>query len=198
MGEERTRLMGLCGILVPIVAFSCIGVSIALSPWFSWHKNALSDLGALSSSVWPIFDIGLIVSGALAMAFSYGLMERLEEGLSKAGALVVLLGSLSLALIGAFPEDAGLVHFVVSVGFFLLVPIGMLVVGASRLRSVKGVLKAFWTVAIVLSLASLATWAIWASLKPELGISVPEAIAAALMATPVVALGSRMARSAEI
>jgi len=196
--EGRLKIMGLCGILVPIVAFSCIGVAIALSPWFTWRKNALSDLGAFSSSVWPIFNTGLIVSGALAMAFSYGLFMRLEERLGKAGALITFLGSLSLALIGAFPEDFGFVHLAVSAGFFFLVPIGMLVIGASRLMSVGGALKTLWALLLVLSAASLATWAFWAILRPGLGISVPEAIAAALIATPVVVVGSRIARSAPI
>ena len=196
--EERLRLMGLFGVLTPIVAFSCIGVAIALSPWFTWHENALSDLGAFSSPVWPIFNIGLVVSGALAMAFSYGLMERLPERLSKIGALITLLGSLSLALIGVFSEDFGLLHIAVSAGFFFLVPIGMLVASASRLRSVRGMLGALWGITLVLSLASLTVWAFWAILRPELGISVPEAIAAALVATPVVVIGSRMARSAPI
>ena len=132
------------------------------------------------------------------MAFSYGLMERLRERLSKIGALITLLGSLSLALIGIFPEDFGFVHFAVSAGFFFLVPIGMLVISVSRLRDAGGALKALWVLLFVLSIASLAVWAFWAILRPELGISVPETIAAVLIATPVVVLGSRMARSAPI
>lgn len=195
---EHVRLMGICGVLVPIVAFSCIGISIALSPWFTWRENALSDLGALSSPVWPIFDFGLIVSGALAVAFSYGLIGRLEERLGKAGGVIVLLGSASLALIGVFPEDFGFVHFAVSASFFFLVPVGLLVVGISRLRRTGGALRALWAILLALSLASLATWAPWAALKPDLGIAVPETIAAVLMAVPVLLLSLRMARSAPI
>jgi hypothetical membrane protein len=39
------RICALFGMIGPPMAHVSIGVSIALSPWFSWERNALSDLG---------------------------------------------------------------------------------------------------------------------------------------------------------
>ena len=45
MTTRFTRLAGLCGLITPVFTLTLIFVSIALSPWFSWHDNALSDMG---------------------------------------------------------------------------------------------------------------------------------------------------------
>jgi len=46
------------GIVGPIVSYVLIAVSILLSPWFSWQRNALSDLGhSTKSNVSPIFNL---------------------------------------------------------------------------------------------------------------------------------------------
>ncbi|MCK4483018.1 hypothetical protein KAU55_07295, partial [Candidatus Bathyarchaeota archaeon] len=61
MNEKTYALFGVIGSLL---AYFSIGVSIALSPWFSWETNALSDLGhAVNSGVAPIFNFGLLLSG---------------------------------------------------------------------------------------------------------------------------------------
>ena len=194
-GGERARLAGLCGILSPVVAFSAIALAIALSPWFSWRKNALSDLGALKSPVWPIFNGGLIIASILALFFAYELLAHLEGRLGRAGAALLLVGSLSLALIGVFPEDVRPVHFIVSAAFFILAPLGLVVIGASRLLGPEKGLRPLGALTLVLGVASGLTWAFWALLRPALGIAVPETIAAALVSAALIVLGLRVARS---
>ena len=39
------RLAALCGLLTPTITLALIFIAIKLSPWFSWHDNALSDMG---------------------------------------------------------------------------------------------------------------------------------------------------------
>ena len=183
--------MGLCGLLTPLVAFSAIAISIALSPWFSWARNALSDLGALNSPVWPIFNTGLVMAGLLASRFSYGILRGAEGGLEKAGSVLLLAGSVSLALIGLLPEDTGLPHFLVSVAFFFLTPLGFLILG---LRDLRGPNRAYSALMVIFSLASLTTWASWACFRPPVGIAVPELIAALLSSASLVLLTSKALR----
>ncbi|MEE9152300.1 MAG: hypothetical protein V3U20_10790, partial [Thermoplasmata archaeon] len=68
------RTAGICGILSPLIAFTCIGLAILYSPWFSWTDNWLSDLGGFPGErpVWSahglssiLFNTGLIIAGIL-------------------------------------------------------------------------------------------------------------------------------------
>ena len=62
------RVYALFGVVGPLVAYISMGVSIVLSPWFSWESNALSDLGhAFRSEVASIFNFGLLLAGFLMM-----------------------------------------------------------------------------------------------------------------------------------
>ena len=45
MSTRFTRVAGLLGVLAPIFTLTLIFVSVALSPWFDWRNNALSDMG---------------------------------------------------------------------------------------------------------------------------------------------------------
>jgi len=105
------------------------------------------------------------------------------------------VGSLSLALIGVFPEDVRPVHFIVSAAFFILAPLGLVVIGASRLLGPEKGLRPLGALTLVLGVASGLTWAFWALLRPALGIAVPETIAAALVSAALIVLGLRVARS---
>ena len=191
------KLAGLCGLLTPVVAFTAIGASIALSPWFSWARNALSDLGALSSPVWPVFNTGLVVAGLLASFFSYGLLRRAKGSLGKVGSAILLIGSISLALIGLLPEDTGLPHLTAAMAFFLLSPAGLVVIGVSELPGPGGRWASSGLLASALGGASLLTWAIWALLSPPLGLAVPEVVAAVLISAALAALDLEMARAPE-
>lgn len=55
------RVYALFGVIGPLLAYVFIGVSIMLSPWFTWESSALSDLGhSVNSEVASIFNIGLL------------------------------------------------------------------------------------------------------------------------------------------
>jgi len=68
------KISGACGILTPIVAFTCIFLAIASYPEFSWTGNALSDLGVQEGVTAVLFNSGLIFSGILALIFASGLL----------------------------------------------------------------------------------------------------------------------------
>jgi len=145
--------------------------------------------------VWPIFNTGLFLAGLLASCFSYGLLKQARKGLDKVGSAALLIGSVSLALIGLLPEDMGLPHLTAAVAFFLLTPAGLMVIGISEFLGLR---EGRWTssglLVSALGAASLLTWAIWALLSPPLGIAVPELIAAILISAALVALSLKIAR----
>ncbi len=123
-----TRVAGMCGVFLPVVIFTSLGLSIASSPWFTWTQHALSDLGIQENSAF-LFNYGMIFGGVLALIFSVGLMKILTN---KLGAYVLMLSSLALIGIGVFPETIFTLHFLTSASFFVLLAIGLLVIGVTR------------------------------------------------------------------
>ena len=75
LGESRSNLLkekvyAVFGIVGLLLVYLAIGVSILLSPWFSWYRNALSDLGhVMKSEVASIFNLGLLLGGFLMIIY---------------------------------------------------------------------------------------------------------------------------------
>ena len=131
MRKKFLRLAGLSGVAAPLFAFTVLGLSIRSSPWFSWTKNALSDLGVSGPGSY-IFNYGLVLTGMLAMVFSLGLYELAESSVSgRLGFLLSVAGDVFLSGIGIFPETSGRIHYYVSVAFFVSMPLSMLALGIS-------------------------------------------------------------------
>lgn len=120
-----TRIAGICGIFLPVVIFSCIWVSIAVSPWFSWTRHALSDLGIVEQSA-VFFNNGMILGGILAFIFSLGLMKVVSN---RAGAYLLAGSSVALIGIGVFPETVMHLHFITSASFFALLILALFFIG---------------------------------------------------------------------
>jgi hypothetical membrane protein len=123
-----TRIAGICGILIPVVMFTCLGLSIASSPWFTWTQHALSDLGIQQNTA-VMFNNGMILGGILSLIFSFGLMRILSR---KIGAYLLALSSVALIGIGLFPETIFTLHFVTSASFFVLLTIALLIIGLTN------------------------------------------------------------------
>lgn len=122
------RVAAFLGVIGAVLPLASICLSVALSPWFSWEENALSDLGV--SAVAPIFNCGMIVSGAFTSIFAVG-MAWTEKGkpLGLAGAIILLLSSISLAGVGLFSEAYGIIHFWFSLAFFVSLILSSLIIG---------------------------------------------------------------------
>ncbi|MEM4733673.1 MAG: hypothetical protein QXD70_04005, partial [Candidatus Bathyarchaeia archaeon] len=52
------KISGICGLLTPLMAFSCIFLAIYFAPEFSWTHNALSDLGVMPGVTAALFNYG--------------------------------------------------------------------------------------------------------------------------------------------
>lgn len=184
------RLSGIMGIIAPIIAFTCILLSIASYPPFSWTNNALSDLGIKGGITAPLFNGGLMISGILALIFAAGLLKLPNKSIvGKIGVLVFALAALALITGGVFPENAKPMHYYASVAFFVFFLIAMLVIACSSLYA-KSVKTGLFTLTVAIIAA--APWAIEFSVRIVLGIAIPEAISAVVASVWCVALGITM------
>ncbi len=128
------------GIVSPIIGFIFIGIAIYLnSSWWRLTDNAISDLGNIYhpwvNYPW-VLSTGLIIAGAGMTYFTIGLIKEFS-GIIKAGLYVLLLGMISLFLIGTFPEGTP-PHWYVSWSFFLLSSFGIFITGIGFLREHRG------------------------------------------------------------
>lgn len=186
---SASKIAGLCGVVGPIIAFSSIFLAISLSPWFSWSANALSDLGVSGTAV-SVFNLGLMLSGLLAMVFAAGLFKALgREFLGRAGAVVLFLATIALFGVGLFPETAGEIHFYVSVAFFALLPISFLLIGVCLLMWKHG--KKLGYISILIAGLAVSPWAFsWD------GVAIPEMISVVFVSAWIMIMGLKLYRGA--
>jgi hypothetical membrane protein len=145
-GILSQRTAGFCGILAPIIGLSCIALAVLLCPWFSWTENYLSDLGGFPGDrpIWAahgaasiLFNVGLIIAGALGVCLVLGLRksQMFSSSLGNLGTLFLIMDSFALIGIGIFPETTGPPHTFFSITFFILVGVALLLIGLTLIKS---------------------------------------------------------------
>jgi len=165
------KIAGLCGVIAPIISLLFIAVAIAYTPEFNWFTWALSDLGVHQAAL--IFNFGLIIGGILATIFAIGLMQILrKQVLGFMGTFTLILSTISLCAIGVFPESAGRIHLYVSISFFALLAISILIIGATLIWKASQRYLGLFSILTVI-VAAMAAWAV-----PHEGVAIPEMIAA--------------------
>ncbi len=184
-----SKYVGLLGIIGPIIAISLILISIALSPWFSWWDNALSDLGV--SSVAILFNAGLIICGVFCTIFSIGFLISTDKKkwLRRIGSVILCLATIALIGIGVFSEDFGVLHFYFSVVFFVLLLIASLLLGASMMMDPE--LKMVGIIALSVGAFGIISWL----LPRGHGVAIPEALSSFPAYIWFAILGVKMYRS---
>lgn len=195
MGSEKTwlKISGLCGLLAPVVAFTCIALAIYSYPPFSWTDNALSDLGVQSGITAPVFNIGLIVSGVLALIFASSLHVFLQaKALGTVGTAIFVVDTLALAAIGVFPENVKPTHYIVSVMFFLLYPLAMLVITAALLLVGR---KRMGLFTLLTALAAAATWIFHWTVGFGSNVAIPETLSAIVASLWAMVVGFKMLKA---
>jgi hypothetical membrane protein len=121
--DRRLLILCIMSYTLPLVF---VFTAIALSGWFNFVENALSDLGhAVKSNVAPVFNFGLALGGFMIGLLAYHYMWAYDR---VRGAILVYTG-FTLVLIGVFDEVYGLLHFIVSILFFLGIIAYLLVEG---------------------------------------------------------------------
>ena len=182
------KISGFCGVLTPVVAFTCISLSIASAPEFSWVDNALSDLGVMHGFTAAVFNYGLIVSGILCSIFATNLVRLLRfdvfshdarllypDNRGLGGVLIFSLACLALVAIGVFPENVKYLHFFASVAFFVLLIGALLHMGIGFWRARQKRIAMF---TLLLSVVAATPWLLLFLVRYVSGVAIPELIAA--------------------
>jgi hypothetical membrane protein len=182
------KISGFCGCLTPIVAFTCISLSIASAPEFSWVGNALSDLGVMPGFTAAVFNYGLIVSGILGSIFATNLVRLLRfdvfshdarllypDNRGLGGALIFSLACLALVAIGVFPENVRYLHFFASVAFFVLLLAALLRIGIGFWQVKQ---KSLALLTLLLGVVGAVPWLLLFVVRYVSGVAIPEFISA--------------------
>lgn len=169
------RLSGICGIMSPLFTFTCIMLAIASYPEFSWTNNALSDLGIVEGFTGAIFNIGLITGGFLALIFASGLFIIQKNILGKIGSLVFILATIFLSMIGIFPENIEPIHYYVSVAFFTLAPIALIILSIAFIQADKKKLGLF---TLFMALIATVIWIYHWTFGFGANVAIPETLSA--------------------
>jgi len=134
------KATGILGILSAAIFFISIGVAVFYSPWFSWTENRISELagGVGETPIWAaqgmtslIYNIGLVFAGILGILYALALKKchLFTTHLGQIAIFLLLIDMSALSGIGLFPVTLGKIHTVVSVGFFVLIPSVLLIMG---------------------------------------------------------------------
>ena len=159
----ENRWSALSGIVGLSLVYITIGISIILSPWFSWRKKALSDLGhVVKSDVAPLFNLGLLSSGFLILIYSVTAMREHCKHTS----YFLSISSFLLQLLAIFDETYGWLHLVVSTLFF--VSLGF--------TSIMYYLEKKSKTALLSFIIGLLTWLLYFVGAYKSGIAVPELV----------------------
>ena len=188
--SKLLKIAGVTGVVTPFLVFSCIIVAVLSWPSFSWVNNALSDLGVHWGFTATIFDLGLVVGGFLFMVFAAGLFVFLGKHLvGKLGVCLLFLACLSLVGIGVFNETFTPTHYIVSVMFFVSLPLSMLVLVGTLWLNGDRKLSMF---TLALGLAAAAPWVLEFTFPYVSGVAIPELVSGLAGAAWTVVLGYLM------
>jgi len=176
----------LSGIVGPVIALFFIALSIALSPWFSWSSNALSDLGhSVKSDVAPLYNFGLLLAGLFLVIYS---VTTFTSG-AKYTSCCLFISALSLQLIATFDEVYGSFHTAVSSLFFVSLGFASIIYAVER-RSI---------LAAAAFAIGFGSWAFYYARVYITGIAVPEIVSSVATVSWIVlsALGTYLGKYSE-
>ena len=194
-GEAKNKmflkLAGACGILGSVLPLLMVLLATFVSSWFSWNMNALSQLGVGEQAT--LFNSAMLVGGVLNFVFAVGLYNFLGSvRLVRAGAVSIMLSSISLALVGVFTVDYHIPHGIASFGYFMLAPAGFLLIAYGTLQVT--IRKIGFTCGIAALLAILVLPAIVFALQFNVGFAVPELIEGLVISVWTIYMAAKLLR----
>ena len=184
------RITGFFGILSPLLTFLLIFFAINSYDSFSWELNALSDLGVISGVTSYLFNFGLIIGGFLCLFFAIGLFFVFNN--KKFGRISVFFFFLSycfLIAIGLFPENVKPIHYLVSVAFFLFLPISLILVSSSFYFDNKLSWALF---SILIAVITAIPWILNFSTDLFKAVAIPETISGLAVSVWVIIMGLKI------
>jgi hypothetical membrane protein len=175
MNFNVVTISRICGVISPLTGLIFIWIAVHNSPWFRWTEEDLSVLGVNGSAA-AFFNCGLVLTGLLSLAFVIGPGRSLllRQPLEYAAILSLVFGSIALAIIGLVPRTNAIPHNIASGAFFILIPLGMFVIGLSLIKSTQLPLGIFSMVTAILMVGlQLAPWPWQGGAIPQLLSSLP-------------------------
>ena len=137
----------------------------------SRERNALSDIG-VSQTAW-LFNSALVVGGLLNLLFTIGLRSYLGKARwLRIGVSLVIISSISLALVGVFTENYNIIHGLVALGYLLLTPLGLIFIGRAEKSKQFGKVSLSLGITALLAILGISIITFVANL--QIGFSVPE------------------------
>jgi hypothetical membrane protein len=193
----KLKIGAVAGIAAPISWVHLHLNSHRNIPSFSWTNNALSDLGVIPSITGPIFNFGLISAGLLAFSFAvFGLYNYLGKSwVGKIGSVVFALGSLTLVAIDVFNENFLPTHYLVSVGFFVLMPIAMFIITYSFLLTRRAKMA---VLTVIVGFAAALPWILQFTVKYVPNVAVPEFVSGLVVSAWTVVISYQMVKEAKV
>lgn len=190
------RTAGLIGIVASLFGLcSVLAATFLAGGTFSWNKSALSDMGVSTVSLAAnAFNISLVTAGVLNFIFALGFTKaNAKNSFFYLGGLLLILGGISLSLVGVFTEAYGRLHFYVSAGYFGLFSLAIIMNGfafrkaGQAVRGNVSILAGFISGLVVLSGTAI-EWHAWLGL----GFAVPEIISSIIFATWTFWMGTKL------
>ena len=183
--KNYPKISGLCGIIGPTTAILVIFLAVSRAPWFSWTDNALSDLGV--SDVAYLFNSAVIFAGVLNFVFAMRVNRVFgQDRLSNIGSLTLVLGGASLGLVGVFTVDTPVIHWLVAMGYFVLFPVALIILGYS-LRNLDRKYGVFTILSGVLAFGG-----IFGLMGFYRGLAIPEIVEAVILALWTASMGYKL------
>jgi hypothetical membrane protein len=165
------RLAGISGIIGSTLPLIMILASTILDKSFSWNRDALSDIG-VSQLAW-LFNSALVVGGLLNLMFAFGLRNYLGKAKwLKIGVSLIIVSSISLALVGVFTENYSIIHALVALGYLLLSPLGLICIGGGEKSQQIGKVSIVLGISALLAILGLPIIIFVANF--QIGFAVPE------------------------
>jgi hypothetical membrane protein len=138
--------------------------------------------------------LGLIVSGLLAFTFAiFGLLNYLGPSwMNKIGLTIFALASLALIAIGVFNEHFSPTHYLVSVAFFALTPISLLLLTYGFWRCNQHSLAIFtFSVGVIAALP----WVLQFAFNYVPNVAIPETLSGLTVSGWAVILAQKIIKS---
>ena len=172
MKSTKEKNYALLGIFAPFVTYFSIATSILYAPWFSWQRNALSDLGhSVNSTVAPVFNLGLFFTGFIVIIYAIKVLITHTKYTS----ICLITSAILLQLVATFDEVYGSLHGLVAVLFFLSIWSTSIINAIEKKSSLP----------IIAFLAGLSSFVLFEMNVYSAGIAVPEIISFGAVATVI-------------
>ena len=123
-----------CGLAGPSIFLIMWLTAIAFTPGYRVFEQWVSDLGVGGGAVF--FNSGVILAGLLTIPFAVTLALVLRPSrLGFVGSAVLIVASVALIGVGVFTENAGRMHGIMSISFFVSILLALVLLSWPLYRS---------------------------------------------------------------